>query len=106
MLEALDYYGSEKARYDLHNKESELKMAASSRHPRLNSAMDFLPYQRSKEVFSVYERKNTVASRFGITGYNVRDIGIEKAQLPEAQKRERLLNKLGICNKVMINKII
>jgi len=77
MLEALDYYGSDRARVDLTNKESEIKMAAADRQPRLNSAIDFLPYKRQDSLF---DRKTSVNSRFGITGYTVREIGTDKVQ--------------------------
>ncbi len=74
MMDALDYYGSDRARVDLSLKESADKMAVET-HPRLNSAMDFSPYRR---LDSMPERKVSVTSRFGITGQSVREIGTDK----------------------------
>jgi len=95
MVEALDYYGSEKARIDLSIKESELRLGSNQRL-RIHSAMDFVsPYQRTATM-SMAERKNTINSRFGITNQTVREIGTQKQLNSEDIKRQKLLNKLGI----------
>jgi hypothetical protein len=81
MVEALDYYGSDRARFDLQNKESSIKLASSdmSRNASMNDPsyplVEYVRDNRHTVNPSVLMKgKSHTSTKFGITNQVVRDL--------------------------------